>query len=671
MADLDRMLAARSVAVVGASARPGSFGERLAIEALRSRVPGGLGRVHLVNPAYDQVQGEPCLPSLAALDDPVDLVLLGVPDATVPDHVALAAAHGAGGAVVYGSAVGQGPAIRVAAAGMPVCGAGCMGFVNVSRGLRALGYLERSRLERGGIALITHSGSVFSALLRTHRRLEYSLAVSSGQELVTTTGDYLGWALSQPETRVVGLFLETIRDAPTLRASLARAAESDVPVVALTVGGSPTGRAMVTAHSGAVAGADAAWEALFATYGVHRARDMEELVDTLELFAVGRRIRTRASGIATVHDSGAERVLLADVAADEHVPFAGLGEGTRARLSALLDDGLEVTNPLDVWGRGADTEELFTSCLNALAEDSAVDVVALAIDLVEEFDGDESYPRAVERAAAASDKPVVVLSHVPAAVDPVQASALRSAGIPVLEGARSGLRAIRHLRDHADPPVPCPETPSSASTRRLPGWLGAVDSLALLEEFGVPTVPTLAAGSAEAAVEAAALVGYPVVVKTDQPGVEHRARVGGVHLGLPDEAAVRTAYAALAATLGPRVVVQPHRGGRGEVALGILHDPALGPILILAAGGSRIEELSQRVLVLPPLDQPGSERVVARFAALGARGPDLTGVAPALMAVSRLAVELGDGLMALDVNPLLITDSGPVAVDALVQASSA
>ena len=124
---------------------------------------------------------------------------------------------------------------------MPFVGAGCMGFVNVARGLRALGYVEREVLQPGPIALLTHSGSAFSALLRTHRRLEYSLAVSSGQELVTTTADYLDYALSLPETRVVGLFLETMRDVPRLRDGLARAAELDVPVVALAVGATAAG----------------------------------------------------------------------------------------------------------------------------------------------------------------------------------------------------------------------------------------------------------------------------------------------------------------------------------------------------------------------------------------------------------------------------------------------
>ena len=225
-----------------------------------------------------------------------------------------------------------------------------MGFVNAVRGVRAIGYLERDPLPPGPIALVTHSGSVFSAMLRTHRRLEYSVAVSSGQELVTTAADHLTYALSLPETKVVGLVLETLRDADTMRAVLADAASRDVPVVALTVGTSSRGRSLVDAHSGAIAGSDAAWEALFSAYGVHRVDDLGELADSLESFAIGRRVRRRAGGIATVHDSGAERVLAADVAERLGVPFAPLSEPTTDRLAGLLDPGLEPTNPLDVWG---------------------------------------------------------------------------------------------------------------------------------------------------------------------------------------------------------------------------------------------------------------------------------------------------------------------------------
>ena len=662
---LDRLLAPHSVAVVGASARPGSFGERLALEALRSP---GVSRVHLVNPAYDVVQGRRCVPSLADLDEPVDLVLFGVPDAQLADHLARAREHGAGGAVIYGSAAGRADALRAAADGLPLVGAGCMGFVNVTGGVRALGYLERSPLPPGGIALVTHSGSMFSALLRTHRRLEYTLAVSSGQELVTTTGDYLQWALAQESTRVVGLFLETIRDADSLRAALALAAERDVPVVALTVGGSPTGRTLVTAHSGAVAGDDAAWEALFATYGVHRTRDVEELVDTLELFAIGRRVRP-VGGIATVHDSGAERVLMADVAADERVPFAPLTDTTRTTLEGLLDEGLVVGNPLDVWGRGSDTEVLFRGCLDALAADDTVDTVALAIDLVEEYDGDDAYPHAVAATWSATDKPVVVLSTVAAAVDQEQAGPLRDLGIPVLEGARSGLRALGHLRAHAQrPPTGAALEPVSAAT--LPdAWLDAEASLQVLASFGISTVSTYPAGSEAEVLAAAGACGWPVVLKTDEPGIEHRARVGGVRVGLDSADALTAAYGELAASLGPRVVVQPLVAGTGEVALGLVRDPHLGPLLVLATGGSRVEELGQRVVALPPTTRGAADAVVARYAErFGPVATDhVVALVDAVVGVARLAATYGDGLAALDVNPLVLTDDGPVAVDALVQ----
>jgi acetate---CoA ligase (ADP-forming) len=685
VADLHRMLAARSVAVVGASARSGSFGERLAIEALRSP---GVASVHLVNPAYAEVQGRRCLPSLTEVDEPVDLVLFGVPDRLLPDQLAQAGELGAGAGVVFGSAVGLADRIRVSAAGMAVCGAGCMGFVNLHGGVRALGYLERPDLTPGGIGLITHSGSMFSALLRSHRRLEFSTAISSGQELVTTTGDYLMWLVDQPETRVVGLFLETIRDADLVRAGLARAAELDLPVVALTVGGSAAGMALVTAHSGAVAGADAAWEALFATYGVHRCRDVEEFVDTLELFAIGRRPRPSPSGagrgIATVHDSGAERVLLADLAAAEGVAFAEIGRASREELARHLDDGLLVTNPLDVWGRGADTETLFRDCLTTLVNDPNTDLVALAVDLVTEYDGDESYPRAVAAVAARTNKPVVMISQVAAAVDQGQASHLRNLGIPVLEGGRSGLRAIGHLLEHARslPTTTTPLDSASASPpvdgepqRVLPAWLDASGSLALLAEYGIPVVPTRAADSAERALAAAERLGFPVVLKTDEPGIEHRARVGGVHLGLSHADAVRRAYAALAGRCGPAVVVQPDlRAGSAqpptEIALGVVRDPAVGLIAMVSRGGSRIEEVGQRVLALTPLDPSVIAGLLSRWERLTGLGA-APGLAEALRGLGALLDDLGSALSAVDVNPLLVLPEGVIAVDALVQVQAA
>ncbi|MEO6822442.1 MAG: CoA-binding protein, partial [Candidatus Nanopelagicales bacterium] len=393
------MLQARSVAVVGASSRVGSFGARMVHEVTRSTAPLD---VHLVNPRYQQLHGRRCVPTLDDIEGPVDLVLLGVPDSALEDQLTRAARRGDRSAVIFGSVVEQPQpgrphlTARLATiareAEMALCGGGCMGFVNVGYGLRAIGYVERDELPTGPVVFLTHSGSAFSAMLRTRRRIGFTLAVSSGQELVTTTADYLHHALDTEGTGIIAMLQETMRDTPRLRTALERAAAQDVPVVALTVGGSPVGREMVAAHSGAIAGDDAAWEALFDAYGVLRVRDLDEMADTLELFGAGRRAAAGA-GIATAHDSGAERTLVVDVAHDLGVPFAALAEATRATLAELIEPGLIPMNPLDVWGTGADTHALFTSTLTALAGDPEVAAVALAVDLAVEHDGDDAYPR--------------------------------------------------------------------------------------------------------------------------------------------------------------------------------------------------------------------------------------------------------------------------------------
>jgi acyl-CoA synthetase (NDP forming) len=773
------MLEARSVALVGASARPGSLGARMVAEVSASPCRP---RVYLVNPRYDEIGGVRCHARLSDLCEAVDLVLLGVPDAALEEQLTAAAGRGDRSAVIFGSAYdvpGQPPGLRdrlaaiARTAGMALCGAGCMGFVNVARGLRAVGYVEPDPLPAGPVALVTHSGSVFSALLRNRRAIGFSVAVSSGQELVTTAAAYARYALSLPETGVLALVLEAIRDAGLLRAVLAGAAAADVPVVLLAAGGSDRGRALVSAHSGALAAGDGAWEALAGAYGVHRVGDLAELADTLELFAIGRRgaghdgpgvgpgrgagaavgpdVGAGAGsgaasgpgatpgpgaasghgaapgrgagpgaasgrgaapgrgagagyGIATVHDSGLERAHVADLAEQLGVPFAVIGSGTRGRLAALLDPGLEAANPLDMWGTGRDAEQQLTAALTVMSEDPAVGVVALAVDLVPEFDGDQSYQQAVLAAAARTSKPVVVLAGLPASIDPAVAGRLRAAGIPVLEGTRTGLLALRHLLDHARRPVPPPapgadvvpgsDRPASSPAPGADGppgprasepgrrrrWaralaagpLSAEAAEDLLRDYGIPAVPSRSAPNLEAVLAAAAEVGYPVVLKTDEPGIAHKSDVGGVLTGLAGPAAVAAAYRDLATRLGPRVLVCQTAAAGTELILGIVRDPALGPLVVVGAGGVLTELLADRAVALPPVDGCGALRMLRRLrvSALlaGVRGQppaDLAAIAGAITGLSAIACELGDALDALDINPLICGPSGVLAVDTL------
>ncbi|MFL6098898.1 MAG: acetate--CoA ligase family protein [Actinomycetales bacterium] len=684
------MLEARSVALVGASPRPGSFGARMVAEVGRSRPPLDL---HLVNPRYREVGGRPCVPQLTDIADPVDLVLLGVPDAALENQLGLAAERGDRSAVIFGSVVGPsllqpGLSMRSAvtevarAAGLAVCGGGCMGFVNLVSGVRAIGYVEREELPAGPVALVSHSGSAFSALLRSHRRIGYTVAVSSGQELATTAADYVDYALELPETRVVALLLETMRMPDRLRAALARAAAHDVPVVALTVGTSGPGAAMVAAHSGALAGGDGAWEALFDAYGVLRVGDLDELADTLELFGAGRRARPGTSGVATVHDSGAERAMVVDLADELAVTFADLSPSTVDRLTALLDPGLLPTNPLDVWGTGADTRRLFGDCLRVMADDPGVAAVALAVDLVPEFDGDRSYPLAVQDAWAATDVPVAVLSTMHSAVDQEVAAGLRAQGIPVLEGGRSGLVALGNLAAYADRRASPEAQAAVVDPARQARWLDVLGrghfdgttGFALLRDYGVPAVEVRAVTSAAEAATAAEALGWPVVLKTDEPGIEHKSDVGGVVLGLATAQAVAAAYADLAQRLGPRVLVSASAPAGVELALGLVRDPLLGPLVLVAAGGVLVELVDDRAVALPPVSETVARRAISRLRVnrllqgfRGAAPADVGSVVTAVRGLSQLAVELGDAVDALDVNPLIAGPAGALAADILVE----
>lgn len=669
------MLGARSVALVGASSRPDSFGARMIIEGTRSSA-----RMHLVNPRYEHINGIACAPSLAALDEPVDLVLLGVPDAALRDELEAAAAAGARGAVVFGSAHITGLREEISAvaagAGMALCGAGCMGFVNNVTGLRALGYLEPDPLAAGGVCLITHSGSAFSTLLRANRGFGFRLAVSSGQELVTGAADYVDYALDDPGTTLIALLLETPRAVGRLRAALHRAAEQDVPVVILSVGHSPRGREMVAAHSGALAGEDIGWQAFCAQTGAVRVSDMAELCDTIELFESGRRRRPGSVGIATVHDSGAERALCADLAHDLGVEFAELGDTTLATITDLLDEGLVATNPLDLWGTGADTRTLFSSSLEVIVDDPAVAVTALAVDLVSEFDGDTAYPDAVIDVAIHTDAPIAVLASVESAVDRDAATRLRASGVPVLVNARSGVAALGHL---ANWPMPTNTAAPLIDTDRQQRWSSRLaspdwdqhEAFALLADYGVAVPASGIARSLDEVLAIAEAVGYPVALKTY--GAEHKSDVGGVVLRISDDAALTSAYRSMTERLGPAVSVHAMARPGVEVSVGVVRDENFGPLVIVAAGGTLIELLADRAVACPPisaqgaLDMLGSLRIAKLLGGWRGDPPaDVDALVDIVVGFSALATELGNALDAVEANPVIASPTGAIAVDALV-----
>jgi acyl-CoA synthetase (NDP forming) len=305
-----------------------------------------------------------------------------------------------------------------------------------------------------------------------------------------------------------------------------------------------------------------------------------------------------------------------------------------------------------------------------------VQALVLAVDLVVELDGDESYLLAAKHVAATADLPVAVLSHVPSALDLDAAAALRAAGVPVLEGTRSGVLALGHLLDHAnrDRARPVIRDLDVARQRRWSARLSAADlsgveGFALLADYGIATANVRMASHDGAALAAASALGYPVVLKTDE-GIAHKTDVEGVVVGLADDDELLDAYHHLAARLGPRVLVCQQVAPGTELLVGAVRDPNLGMLLVVGVGGVLVEQVADRAAALPPIDAARAHRLLGRTAAdrllAGPRGgapADVDAVADLVAAFGQIVTELGDSLDAIEINPVICSPSGAIAVD--------
>lgn len=666
------MLQAGSVAIVGASGRSGSVGEQT-IRQLRN---GGFdGEIYPVNPRYETLLDLTCHPDISAIGRSVDLAVLAVSNAQLETETEKALAAGARSLAIFASchglaADGSTPlrdriATLAREAGAPICGGNGMGFVNVEHRLRVCGFFQPEILVPGGIAFLSHSGSLFSAMLHNRRRLAFNLVVSTGLELTTTMSDYLTWVLDLESTRVVALFMETIRDPAGFTEALSVAADREIPIVALKVGSSSRGRAAVATHSEAIAGDDAVYEAIFEAHGVHRVLTMDEMVDTIELLSSPR--RPGPGGLGAVHDSGGERALLIDTAERVGVPLPELKPATVDKLAGLLDPGLEPANPVDAWGTGRDSTTVFIATLDALAEDSGIGVVAFSVDLTAEEDIDAAYATAALDAAAHTDKPVAILANVSSTVDPAQADMVRSKGVPVLQGTETGLRAIRHLIECADRlgwPNPEPR-------RTSPAVFEDVDAPSLLDHYGIATARTVAVEDLDGALGAAGTLGYPVVLKTTM--ADHKSDVGGVVLGIADEHQMAEAYLGLADRLGPGAIVSEQVAPGVEIGLGMVTDPQFGSVVLVSAGGTLIELLRDRVALIPPIDAHKARRAISRLAisrvlegVRGAPPADVDSLVDTMVRFSELAADSVGTFNAIDLNPVIVNEDAAIAVDVLM-----
>ncbi|MGA8705479.1 MAG: acetate--CoA ligase family protein [Steroidobacteraceae bacterium] len=680
------LLSPRSIALIGASRKRNSVGN----DTLRNLVGNGYaGSVFPVNPSYDSLYGRVCYPGIDALPDPVDLAILSVPNAVLERAAQEAIAAGARALLIFASAELEGDGReRIAAAArtahVPLCGANCMGFFNAEQALPAFSALFPSTLQRGGITCIAQSGSLIQALLFNDERLKFNLAVSSGQELVTPAADFMDYALEQSSTRVITLILETIREPRKFIAALVKARDRGVPVIVLKLARTPAAASLALSHTGAIAGDAKVYDALFRQYGVIGVRDAQELAATAMLLSAPRRLA--AGGMAMILDSGGERELMVDLAADEGVPFARICAQTTQALSAQLDPGLEPINPLDAWGTGRDFERIFETCLHALMSDEDSALGVFVCDLSDELDLHAAYAAVCEAVAQRSPKQLVVITNYSAWSHRRVALRLVRAGVAVLDGAAASLRAIRHALAYRDflastrhPAAAAPAAPGIRADRwrRLlrekRGPLTEDEGYELLSDYGISVPRHVVVADAAALRAAAQKLGYPLVLKTAAPGILHKSDADGVRLGIGDDTALDAAYADIAGRLGPRVLLCAQVPATVEMAFGLLQDRSFGAFVLVAFGGVWIEYLRDSVLAMAPVDATLVARRISelRLARVldGVRGAppcDRNALVQLAVQLGVLAQELDGCIAEMDLNPVLVSARGAIAVDCLI-----
>ena len=703
--DLTPLLNPRAIAVVGASERHGSAG-RLVLENLRGLQYSG--PVYAVHPSNKEVLGYSCYPDLQALPELVDSVALLLSADKVLPTLETAAELGIRAAWVLASDFAEaGPEGRARQerltqfgqeTGLLVCGPNCIGVANLADRVATYSVALSPATRAGHVSAVVQSGAICLGLANA-ARFGWRYLISSGNEAVLDSADYIGYLAGDPHTRVIIAFLEGIRSPQRFVAAAQAAAAAGKPILLVKVGRSEAARRAVQAHTGSLAGSDQVVEAVLRRLGVVRLDSLDELVEAADLFATSPLPAGSSIGLLTL--SGGQIGLVADLAQDLGLAFPAFSLATQAALSQTLPPYSPIVNPLDAWGSG-DLEQSYPQCVEVVARDEGIHLLAVSRDTPpevapREVEQSRYVARAAVQARRQTGKPVVVFSNISSGFQSEVKQLLDDGGVPYLQGTRETLRAIQALvryaafrRGQGQPAVVgCPSPRDLEEWRdRLRGRQGTLSELegrCLLAAYGIPGPREAVATTAEEAVTAAQSIGYPVVLKILSPDIQHKTEVGGVRVGLADAAAVSHAFdevtqvvrrAQPQARLEGALVQEMVRGGAVEVILGVLRDPSFGPVVVFGSGGILVELVRDSVLRLPPLSRAEALEMVqqARGARLlqGFRGQppaDLDALVDALVRLSQLAVDLGDLVLALDINPLMVLPQGQGvrAVDTLVE----
>ena len=687
-----RLLRPRSVAVIGVSEDPGSMGGR----SLANLDAFGFADVHLVSRSNATVGGRACAPTIDDLPDGIDAVILNVPRQGVVAAMEACARKGVGGAVVYAAGfaeageAGRAEQARMTAvareADIAVLGPNTLGMTNYVDGVPLAFGPNRPSPPAGrpAVAVLAQSGAMMGSLRLSavQRRYAVSYAVATGNEAVVGVEDFLAHVAADPHTTAIAVFAEQLRR-PAQFLALAREARlAGKPVILLHPGQSQAARASAASHTGALSGDYEVMRAMTASEGVVTVETLEEFMDAAEFLT--RFPAPIAQGPAVITDSGALRGLSLDFAEAHGLQLPDLATATRERLAARLPDFAEASNPLDITAQGLKDMPLYAEATAALAEDPGCGGV-----LVAAMPGSPEIGLAKADAIlpvlAGSGKPraYVVLGDAP--VSPDLPGRVMDQGAPFYRSPERALRAFAHAGRHARLKAAAdrPRAPAIAPEPlgRADGVLVEHEGKALLRAAGLRTPRGGLAQDAEGAVKIAREIGWPVVLKVQSADLPHKTEVGGVAVGLADDAAMRQAFAEMAtrvAALGPGARIDGYlvekMAPRGlEMVVGARRDPDWGPVVLLGLGGVWIEALKDVRLFPADLGEDliveEIDRLKARVLLDGHRGApaiDKRALARAAAAVGALMRRHPD-IVEIDVNPLTAyADAEPLALDALV-----
>ena len=690
-ASLAAVLGPRSVAVIGASNRPGSVGHQV----LRNIIEGGFtGQVYAVNPHGGTILGVPTVTTPEQLPVAVDLAVVAVPAPRVPDVVRGCGQRGVRGLVVLTSGFGETGTsgldlqreIRTVARqfGMRLIGPNCLGVLNTDPTIRLNATFARLQVKDGVLGLASQSGALGIAVVEAAARSGLGVAqfVSVGNKADVSGNDLLLAWENDPRVKVIALYLESFGN-PRKFARIARRISATKPIIAIKGGRTPAGEQAGRSHTAAAASTNVVVDAMFTQAGVLRVDTMPELLDAARLLAsqpvpAGHRI-------AIVGNSGGPQILAADAAAGAGLEVVQLSDVTVRCLREAVPDAASWANPSDL-GAAADAERMGRALQALLAADE-VDVVMTVFTETAVGDPQAVLTRIADIAADAS-KPVV--ATIVGGQDAV-ASSRPGAALPVFAFPEPAARAIsvacrygQIRRSHPLSPERFPRTDPVAARALVSAtlatggeWLSAEATRELLDCYGVTTCPQRVVDDADAAVRAATDLGYPVVVKAAGGGL-HKTELDAVRVGIADEDSLRRAAAdVLSAVPDSRLLVQAMAPAGTELIVGALQDPRFGPVVMVGAGGVLADLLADRRFALAPLDHGTAIELIdgLRIATLldGFRGRPVVSREAIADLVTRIAQMVDDvpEIAELDLNPVICNERSLITVDARVRIAPA